>query len=119
MGALEEFYPDFYEMLTHTAVLERNTGPDQWGNETYAAPEQIKCFILDQGLSFGTDDGQDKQDQKQVGDIEILTDGVGINLTDKITFDTTTIVVTRVSTPKDENGYDVIHTVTGTTAKRG
>ena len=109
----------FLEMLTMRADWYRSTGKDQWGNETYAAPVTEECFLISQVKKYGSDDGQNRQEGESLVEVEIIFDAVGIGLNDKVVLGGVTYWVTNVDTPKDEQGVDLMHTVTAQNTRKG
>lgn len=109
----------FLAMLTMQGVWEGTADADKWGNEQWKAPVPIKCFITEQTVGWGRDDGNNQQERRQVVSMTIITDALGIELGDKITAGGHTVYVTAVDTPKDEVGVDLMHTLSTSTEKEG
>ena len=109
----------FLEMLTATCIWEGNNGQDVWGNEQYSPPITLCCFVTNQTSDFGTDDGQERQENVRVTSMTIITDAVGVGLKDRFNVSGRILYVDHVDTPKDEYGVDLMHTITATSTERG
>lgn len=94
--------------------------PDAWGNEQYSAPVTIAAFVDDLTLSFGQEDGDNKQDAVEEGTGSLITDYMAIRPNDRITLpDGTVTYVTEAVTGHDEKGANYYQTITVSTAERG
>lgn len=105
----------FLALLSQTAVLTRYTGEDQWGNDTYAFPENVKCFYADEATSGGgtADEAEGKQEPHPQSTGTIITDSVGIKIKDRILPPSGVLhAVTDVTTFFDESGVDLYQTST-------
>lgn len=110
----------FLAMLTMAGVWTPATGTDMWGNETLGAPVAVKCFVTSQTAAFGSEDGHGTQETKSVVRAEVITDFLGINVGDRFALPTGVVgYVTAVDTPMDENGINLMHTITVGSSKKG
>ena len=110
---------DFLSMLTTDALWHQRIASDQWGNESWADPVPIKCYMSAQGISFGSQDGHQKQDGTEVITGSVITDAIGARLRDGITVAGVIHYVVGIDTPKDERGIDLMHTLSVTTELKG
>lgn len=111
---------DFLTMLTTTLVMNRNTGSDQWGNETWGNMEDIVCYILPVTQAFGGQDGHNKKDGIRVKQSQIITDAYGIKVKDRIKLPTGEYAyVTEAETFEDQFGEDLFQQVTVETTQKG
>lgn len=92
---------DLLDLLSHTATLNRFTGQDQWGNNTYAANLPIKAFTTSQTDDFPAPDTQNRQRSK-TRTFALITDALDIKVGDKITVFADTGTVTNAVTYRDE-----------------
>lgn len=108
-------------MLTMRMTWEAWDGKDQWGNESYAAPQpNTPCYVTSQTTVFGADDGQNKSEGDTVTRVAVLADAIGVKIKDRLTLPGGKIVfVTEVETPQDEHGIDLLHNITAETAQKG
>ena len=109
----------FLDMLQGVVSLERKTGADQWGNDTYAAPTVERAYIDPSTVTFGGERSSDRQESTPTASTSLIMDGIGVEPGDKITFDSIPRWVEQVETTKDEFGVDLYQTITVTTTKRG
>lgn len=110
----------FLSLLTASVGLERFLGEDQWGNSSYAALVTAQTFIDPVTRTFGSQDGQDKQDAVTVDATRLTTDALGIKPRDRITLPGGMVVfVTDVATNRDEKGAELYQEVTAQSSQRG
>lgn len=109
----------FLSMLEASVSLERKTGADQWGNDTYAAATTERAFVDTASVRFGGDAGSDRTEAANYAETDLIMDGIGVEPGDRITYDSTPHWVTSVATTKDEDGTELFQTVTVSTTKRG
>lgn len=110
---------DFLTMLQAPFVLERRIGEDLWGNDAYDDPEEHNAYIEPATVTFGTGDSGGRQEKKAVAETQMITDAIGIQLEDRVTFDSTAYIVTGVENVRGEFGEDLYQTVTVENQKRG
>lgn len=107
-------------MLKARPLWEANTGRDDWGNETFAAPVTIAAFVDEATRVFGGDDGQGTQDGQTVDRTSLITDYLGIGLKDRITLPGGQVLhVSEVATTRDQRGDPMFQTITVTSTTRG
>ena len=109
----------FLEMLTHSVVWEPFTGESAFGAKQYGPPQTIQCFVTAQVTAFGNIDSENRIQPQEVEGVSIITDAIGVGLKDRFTFDGHVYYTTGVETVKDEDGVDLMHTVSATEAEKG
>jgi hypothetical protein len=112
----------FLSLLSQTALLQRHTGTDQWGNESYGPSETIKCFYSEEstGLSGVEDDTSGQTEPRVTAEGEIITDAIGMRPGDRLVpphsaSDPTSTdyrFAVRVTTNLDESGVPLYQTST-------
>lgn len=110
----------FLSMMQAPVVLERATGTDTWGNETYGAGSTEQAFIDAATKSLGAV-ARDSQAEHQPDDSEndLYMDWLDIKPKDRIVYDGIPHYVTQVNNLKGEFGENLMQTVTVSTTKRG
>ena len=112
--------PDQRAMLTMAATLERHTGTDQWGNETYDPPEDIPTFLTVDHCDYGVQDGHGSQDAVKVRRMEFVVDGADhAQVQDRWTFESTVGIVTHTDDITDTDGTLILQTISVDTTQRG
>lgn len=107
-------------MLTMQATLERHSGTDSWGNETYAAGVPIQTFLTVDHWEYGIQDGHGSQDAVKVRRMEFIVDGAdNVQVQDRWTFGSTTGIVTHTDDISDVDGTLVLQTISVDTTQRG
>lgn len=109
----------FLAMLEATVVVERKTGRDKWGNETYDAPTTERTFIGPITTNYGDGEMGKQQEKKSVRSTELIMDSVGVTLESRLTFGGGTWYVSQVETVNDELGNDLYQNVTVEDQKKG
>lgn len=104
-------------MLTHTATWRRRTGEDQWGNNAYSAPVDLKCFVLPGTTSLGSSSSQNVE-RASVFQTSLICDAVGVTPGDRLDLpDGRISFVSEVTNTNDVNGSILLHEVTVTSAE--
>lgn len=111
---------DFLSMLETTVTLKRNTGHDQWGNETYDVDQSIQCYIMPSDESLGGGDNHEREDGERVVRSDLIIDALDVKVKDKITLPGAIVTyVVGVQTYSDELGADLYQQITVSTSERG
>jgi hypothetical protein len=106
-------------MLDAPVLLERHTGQDQYGNDTYATATTESSFIDAGSTGFPTDTSGSRTEKTPATTTTLMMDGIGVKPRDKITYDGVAHYVTEAVTNKDGSGADLYQDITVTTTKRG
>ena len=112
---------DFLTMLEGRMVVERFTGEDEWGNDTYDVPmTDVPTYIETTILTQGAQDGQGKQDTRIITTDTMMTDAIGLKPKDRFTLPGPRVVyASEVQTAKDEYGQDLYQTTTALSVSKG
>lgn len=104
-------------MLSMTAQWAAHLGEDKWGNNTYAAPAALKCFVLPGTTSLASGSTQNTE-RVRTYQTSLICDAVGVKPGDRITLPSGTIsFVSEVSTTQDVDGSSLLHEVTVTSTE--
>lgn len=111
---------DFHAMLETTFSLERYTGQDTFGNNTYGSSEDIQGIQQSSNEVFAPGPVEGRAIGQPYTEVELLTDFYGIKVRDKITPPDLGIpvYVTKVTTHQDETGEDLYQELTASTTER-